>query len=287
MRCDAGLMKACAQCLGNDDLRLIKAGLNVKTSNVALRGAVMEGPQMLEPHKKDSEGTLEPGETSHSQEYGRTTLTVPSLDCPEAVVAEIFLNDIKDVGGAICVVPHTAGASGWARSIVAGEGSLDNSRANAHTLYERERATYYKAGTVLLHRSVVEHALVLSLQAFRSCLCCTTLVLFLTVVLQRRLDTFCRETPVKPGGQQLTLSVILKLADAEHVQWDTWATPMAGIPRDYIAQMSVWQRNALPIAAPGDKYWTNDTLMAVAQRYAGMDMQPYIAAADIAGVAKL
>ena len=62
---------------------------------------------------------------------------------------------------------------------------------------------------------------------------------------------------------------------------------MAGVPRDYIAQMSVWQRNALPIAAPGDKYWTNDTLMAVAQRYAGMDMQPYIAAADIAGGAKL
>lgn len=91
-----------------------------------------------------------------------------------------------------------------------------------------------------------------------------------------RLDTFRRETPVKLGGRQLTLSVILKRADADHVQWDSWATPMAGVPRDYVAGMNVWQRNALPIAAPGDKYWTDDTLMAVAQRYIGMDMQPYI-----------
>ena len=89
------------------------------------------------------------------------------------------------------------------------------------------------------------------------------------------MDTWRRETPVKPGGRQLTLSVILKRADAEHVQWDTWATPMAGIPREYIAGMTVWQRNALSIAAPGNRYWTNDTLLAVAQRYTDMDMQPY------------
>ena len=62
---------------------------------------------------------------------------------------------------------------------------------------------------------------------------------------------------------------------------------MAGVPRSYIAGMSVWQRNALPIAAPGDKYWKNDTLMAVAQRYAGMDMRPYFDAAGAAAGAKL
>ena len=101
------------------------------------------------------------------------------------------------------------------------------------------------------------------------------------------MDTYRRETPVKPGGRQLTLSVIFKRADAEHVQWDSWATPMASVPRDYIAGMTVWQRNALAVAAPGDKYWTNDTLLAVAQRYAGMDMQPYVDATGPAVSAKL
>ena len=80
---------------------------------------------------------------------------------------------------------------------------------------------------------------------------------------------------------------MFKRAECEHVQWDSWATPMAGVPRDYIAGMTVWQRNSLGIAAPSDKYWTNDTLLAVAQRYAGMDMQPYVDATSPGFSAKL
>jgi hypothetical protein len=38
--------------------------------------------------------------------------------------------------------------------------------------------------------------------------------------------------------------------------------------------MSVWQRSALGIAAPGDAYWVADT-----QLYLGMDMRPYAAQA--------
>jgi hypothetical protein len=49
--------------------------------------------------------------------------------------------------------------------------------------------------------------------------------------------------------------------------------------------MSGWQRNALPIAAPGDKYWTDDKLMAVAERYKGMGMQPYLVDAAAAAAA--
>ena len=254
-----GLMKACAECIGHDDLRLIKAGLNLKTSDFAVRGGVMQGPQLLEAQQTDREDALAAGEELHWQEYGQSTLAVPPLGAQEAVAAVIFLSDVSEAGGALCVVPHTGGADGWGRSVVAQEGSEDNesslplgrSKADDPALYAQERATHYKAGTVLLYR----------------------------------LDTFRRETPVKPGGRQLTLSVILKRGDAEHVQWDSWATPMSGTPREYIAGMSVWQRNALPIAAPGDKYWTDDTLMAVAERYKGMDMQPYIDAAAAAAAA--
>jgi hypothetical protein len=148
---DAGLMKACAECLGHDDLRLIKAGLNLKTADFAVCGGAMKGPHMLEPYQTDSGATLAAGEEPHLQEYGQTTLAVPSLDSPEAVVAVIFLNDIKDVGGALCVVPHTAGMDGWGRSVIAGE-----DRASLATLYEQERATDYTAGTVLLYRSETE-----------------------------------------------------------------------------------------------------------------------------------
>ena len=154
---DAGLMKACAECLGHDDLRLIKAGLNLKTSTFAVRGGAMKGPHMLESHQTDSGATLAAGEEPHLQEYGQTTLAVPSLDSPEAVVAVIFLNDIKGVGGAMCVVPHTAGMEGWGRSVIAGE-----DRALPTALYKQERATDYTAGTVLLYRSDTEMSFFLS-----------------------------------------------------------------------------------------------------------------------------
>lgn len=143
-----GLMKACAECIGHDDLRLIKAGFNLKTAELAVRGGAMEGPRMLEPHQTDSGEMFAIGAQPHSQEYGSTNLAVPPLDSTEAVAAVIFLNDIQDVGGALCVVPHTAGADGWARSILAGKDSTD-----AGSLYKQERATDYKAGTVLLYRS--------------------------------------------------------------------------------------------------------------------------------------
>ena len=143
-------MKACAECLGSGDLRIIKAGLNVKTSEVAVRGGVMAGPQMLAPQETHSGEVLLAGEEPHMQEYGNTTLAAPSSDTAEAVVAVIFLNDIKDTGGALCIVPHTAGATGWARSIIDGKVCV----ADGAILYERERATEYKAGTVLLYRQV-------------------------------------------------------------------------------------------------------------------------------------
>ena len=44
-----------------------------------------------------------------------------------------------------------------------------------------------------------------------------------------------------------------------------------------IARLTVEQRNVLGFPAPGNKYWTKQTIIAVAARYAcwGMDMKPY------------
>ena len=87
-----------------------------------------------------------------------------------------------------------------------------------------------------------------------------------------------RETPVRPGSRQLTCTTALRKVSADWVQWQTWSAPMSGQPRDYISEMSVQQRNVFGTAAPGDKYWTPDTIKAVAQRYQGMDTAPYAAA---------
>lgn len=143
-----GLMKACAECLGHEDLRLVKAGLNLKTSDFAVRGGIMAGPQRLAPQQTESGKMLAAGEELHVQEYGQITLAVPPTESAEAVAAVIFLNDINDVGGALCVVPHTAGVDGWVRSTIAGE----ECSVDWAALYKQERATDYKAGTVLLYR---------------------------------------------------------------------------------------------------------------------------------------
>ena len=50
---------------------------------------------------------------------------------------------------------------------------------------------------------------------------------------------------------------------------------MAGMPPRYLAELSVDQRTVLGFAAPGDPYWTDETLDAVGQRYPEMDMTPY------------
>lgn len=45
--------------------------------------------------------------------------------------------------------------------------------------------------------------------------------------------------------------------------------------RDWVEQASVAERALLGFPAPGDPYWTEETLAGVAARYPGMDMGPY------------
>ena len=53
---------------------------------------------------------------------------------------------------------------------------------------------------------------------------------------------------------------------------------MSQMPTRYLSGLSVEQRSVLGFAAPGDAYWTEDTIDAVGQRYPEMDMMPYRAA---------
>jgi len=45
--------------------------------------------------------------------------------------------------------------------------------------------------------------------------------------------------------------------------------------RQFITRASPEQRTLIGFPPPGDDYWNNDTLVGVAQRYPGMDTQPY------------
>ena len=147
-----------------------------------------EGVGELAPYTEDGD-ELAAGEQHHAQAYPNHTLVVPPGGdaLPEAVCVTIFLTGVDETGGAPCVVPHTGGADGWARSVSAAAGVGDRSKAANAALYELERALNYSMGSVLLHR----------------------------------LDTFVRETPVQ-SGQQLSFSCVLRNATADWVQWETW-----------------------------------------------------------------
>ena len=45
--------------------------------------------------------------------------------------------------------------------------------------------------------------------------------------------------------------------------------------KDFVATMSTPQRNILGFPEPGNRYWTPQTIAAVADRYNGIDMSDY------------
>ena len=59
---------------------------------------------------------------------------------------------------------------------------------------------------------------------------------------------------------------------------------MSAMPTRYLSELSVMQRTVLGFPAPGDRYWTKDTVDAVGQRYPEMDMTPYKSAAAATGL---
>ena len=107
----------------------------------------------------------------------------------------------------------------------------------------------------------------------------------LGTVLFYRHDTWHRGTPITPNTLRLVMNVTIRRADCEHIStlhrawcWSMYSSDM--FLEKFIATCSVAQRTLLGFPKPGHRYWTPNTVVAVAARYQviGMDMRPYIEA---------
>lgn len=203
-------------------------------------------------------------------DYPNHTLThPPRWDSPEAVEIILYLSDVESCGGATALVPRRGSddpAYAWPIARTPGVGALDwvNDRASAERyladaapevakwraehLYPREVRARFRTGSVLFYRH----------------------------------DTWHRGTPLDPGTMRLAQNLTFRKAQSEwistlHPGWAWGMYSRAKTLERLIASASVDQRCVLGFPAPGDPYWTADTLEAVAARYGplGMDLAPY------------
>ena len=187
---------------------------------------------------------------------------------PEAIEAILYLSDSTDCGGPTAVVPRDGDSDpAYPWPIVDTPGVADlhymNDRASAETymrkarpaalklreqLYDRERYVRYRPGTLLLYRHDVWH----------------------------------RGTPLLEGTLRLAQNLSFRRAECEwistlHIGW-AWNMYERNktLPK-LIAKASLDQRAVLGFPQPGSSYWCQQTIEAVAARFApfGMDMTPY------------
>ena len=203
-----------------------------------------------------------PGDPNHGHitgdqelhvDYGNNTLLVPPLTAsPEAIACLCYYSDVDECGGATHfakALPGELTSYDPKRFNPPGfnavNGSRDNpsprSKENIDRLYEEEKPVYYKPGTCILYG----------------------------------LNAWHRGTPAALGKVRYTHHHVWRHRDAEWVNWQSIAPKMYGMPTRYLEQLSVLQRTVLGFAAPGNAYWTKETIDAVGQRYPGMDMTPY------------
>jgi hypothetical protein len=104
-------------------------------------------------------------------------------------------------------------------------------------------------------------------------------------VLLYRHDTWHRGTPLEAGSMRLAQNLTFKKSGAEwmSVVQTGWAWAMyrrSAVMERLIAQSSVEQRCVLGFPEPGNAYWSEQTIAAVAARFGawGIDMSPYEAA---------
>ncbi len=203
-------------------------------------------------------------------DYPNHTLThPPPWDTPEAVEIIIFLNDYAEAEGGTAVVPRqgsddsayqwpitrTPGVAGLpylndraaAESYLA-EHAPETARFREYHLYAREVLTHYNFGTVLFYRH----------------------------------DTWHRGTPLKLGSRRLVLNMTFKKAASEwvnvlHPGWSWSMYRPSQFMEKLIARATAEQRTVLGFPAPGNAYWTPETIAAVEARYRphGIDMAPY------------
>ena len=203
-----------------------------------------------------------PGDPNHGHitgdqelhvDYGNNTLLVPPIaTSPEAIACLCYYSDVDECGGATHFAkalpgeltsydPERFNPPGFN----AVNGSRDHpsprSKENIERLYEDEKPVYYKPGTCILYG----------------------------------LNAWHRGTPAALGKVRYTHHHVWRHRNAEWINWQSLAPKMYGMQTRYLEQLSVLQRTVLGFAAPGNSYWTKETLDAVGQRYPGMDMTPY------------
>lgn len=192
----------------------------------------------------------------------------PRWAAPEAVELILYYSDSDDCGGETAVVPRTGPedqAYRWPIIDAPGIGDLrflnDRVAAEAYlsevapevaafraALYAREARVAYQPGDVLLYRH----------------------------------DTWHRGTPLKQGARRLAHNMTFRLASAEwvstlHPGWAWSAYQQSQFLERWIGGASVLQRCVMGFPAPGNAYWTPETLAAVTARYGvfGFDPAPY------------
>ena len=208
-------------------------------------------------------------------DYPNHTLThPPRWEAPEAVEILLYLDDVETCEGATGVVPRRGeddpayewpmvnlpgvGSIAWQNDRTATEESLRSdfpeiARFRQDHLYAREAQARYQVGTVLFYRH----------------------------------DTWHRGRPLREGTRRLAQNMTFRKASSEWISvlQPGWAWAMyrpSQVMEKLIANASVEQRCVLGFPAPGNPYWTQETVDAVGARYGplGIDMEPYQRALD-------
>lgn len=178
-------------------------------------------------------------------DFGNHTLVVPRQDVGFAQFgAFLYLEDVTVELGATRVVPKTVARYDPHAAPNDYIAFTHRSRAKAGDLYEAEVPAVGPAG---------------SLFAFTP-------------------DVLHRAAPLtSPNGRRVSVSLAYSTRGSPWLGYTAW-------PRlaeehaftAFLAQATPRQRQLFGFPAPGDAYWTNETITGVSARYPNMDMTPYV-----------
>ncbi|MAV27149.1 MAG: hypothetical protein CMQ05_13715 [Gammaproteobacteria bacterium] len=198
-------------------------------------------------------------------DYGNNTLVVPPhTSRPDGIACLCYYSEVDECGGAThfsmpmpgeltTYAPDQFNAPNFVFGTRNGSAANDNgprSEANTRRLYAEEKPIRYAPGTCIIYG----------------------------------LNAWHRGTPANLDQIRYTHHHVWRHKDAEWVNWQSLAPQMSAMPTRYLSELSVMQRTVLGFPAPGDRYWTKDTVDAVGQRYPEMDMTPYKSAAAATGL---
>ncbi|MDA1298624.1 MAG: phytanoyl-CoA dioxygenase family protein [Proteobacteria bacterium] len=230
-------------------------GVNMMDLRLSQSHVIAKVGRMIDRPGHQSHGTIEGDQDIHV-DYGNNTLMVPARTAPPDCVACLcYYSDVGESGGATHFVkaeegeltsyePADFNPPNFVAGTENGSAAVDTGPRSPERVaqrYREEKPIHYQPGTCVLYG----------------------------------MNTWHRGTPVALGKVRHTHHHVWRRRDAEWVNWQSLAPSMAAMPPRYLASLSVPQRTVLGFAAPGDRYWTPETLDAVSQRYVGMDMTPY------------